>query len=146
MTPDEYMTSRVDDQIAWYEHKSAWNQRGFKRMRILEIFAAAAIPILSGYSQDRLTIQVTIAILGGLIAIIAGLMGLFQFQENWTQYRSTCEGLRHEKILYETKTAPYDGEQPFPIFVQRVESLISSETARWTQSQIPGKDDTEGRH
>src|ERR1051325_12066131 len=88
MTPDEYMTSRVDDQIAWYERKSAWNQRGFKRMRVLEIFAAAAIPILSGYSQNRLTIQITIALLGGLIAVIAGLVGLFQFQENWTQYRS----------------------------------------------------------
>ncbi|HEY6137407.1 MAG TPA: DUF4231 domain-containing protein [Thermoanaerobaculia bacterium] len=141
MTPDEYMTSRVDDQIAWYERKSAWNQRGFKRMRVLEIFAAAAIPILSGYSQNRLTIQITIALLGGLIAIIAGLMGLFQFQENWTQYRSTCEGLRHEKILYETKSEPYDGEQPFPLFVQRVESLISSETGRWTQSRSGKKEE-----
>ena len=136
------MTSRVDDQIAWYERKSAWNQRGFKRMRILEIFAAAAIPILSGYSQNRLTIQITIALLGGLIAVIAGLVGLFQFQENWTQYRSTCEGLRHEKILYETKSEPYDGAQPFPLFVQRVESLISSETARWTQSRSSKKEES----
>lgn len=141
MTPDEYMTSRVDDQIAWYEHKSAWNQRGFKRMRILEIFAAAAIPILAGYSQNRLTIQITIAILGGLIAIIAGLMGLFQFQENWTQYRSTCEGLRHEKILYETKAPPYDGENAFALFVQSIESLVSSETARWSQSRSGKKEE-----
>src|ERR1044072_835751 len=141
MTPDEYMTSRVDDQIAWYDRKSAWNQRGFKRLRILEIAAAASIPILSGYSQNHLTIQVTIALLGGLIAVIAGLMGLYQFQENWTQYRSTCEGLRHEKILYETKSEPYDGEHAFSLFVQRVESLISSETSRWTQSRSGKKEE-----
>jgi hypothetical protein len=141
MTPDEYMTSRVDDQIAWYDRKSAWSQRGFKRLRILEIVAASSIPILSGFSDKRVEIQVTIAILGGLIAVIAGLMGLYQFQENWTQYRSTCEGLRHEKILYETKSEPYDGEHAFSLFVQRIESLISSETTRWTQSRSGKKEE-----
>jgi Protein of unknown function (DUF4231) len=141
MTAEEYMTSRVDDQIKWYDGKSAWNQRWFKRVRILEIVAASSIPILSGFSQDNRSIQVTIALLGGLIAVIAGLMGLYQFQENWTQYRSTCEGLRHEKILYETKSEPYDGENAFPLLVQRVESLISSESTRWTQSRSGKKEE-----
>src|ERR1044071_10149994 len=141
MTPDEYVTSRGDDQIAWYDRKSAWSQRGFKRLRLLEIVAASSIPILSGFSDKRVEIQVTIAILGGLIAVIAGLMGLYQFQENWTQYRSTCEGLRHEKILYETKSEPYDGEHAFSLFVQRIESLISSETTRWTQSRSGKKEE-----
>ena len=139
MTPDEYMQERVDKQIAWYDAKSGANQRGFKRARIIEIIAATLIPILSGYSDKWFGIQVTVAVLGGAIAVAAGLTGLHQYQENWRQFRSTCEALRHEKYLYETKGDPYNVADPFPLFVQRIESLISTEHARWTQSMRGGK-------
>jgi hypothetical protein len=133
MDQDEYVKSRVDDQIDWYNKKSSFNQSWFRRLRILEIVAAALIPLLAAYA-DWDPLKIVVAALGLVIAVIAGVLGLFQFQENWTAYRSTCEALKQEKFLFLTKTEPYDQPEPFPLFVQRVEGLMSKEHSAWSQS------------
>lgn len=133
MNQEEYLQNRVDDQIAWYDSKSASNQRWFRRLRIIEIVAAALIPLLAGYA-DWDVVKIVVAFLGLVIAVIAGVLGLFQYQENWTAYRSTCESLKQEKYLFLTKTEPYDHKDPFPLFVQRVEGLMAKEHSAWAQS------------
>jgi hypothetical protein len=37
---------RLNKQIDFYDEKSAWNQNGFKRTKIIELIAAALIPLL----------------------------------------------------------------------------------------------------
>jgi hypothetical protein len=49
MTTNDYLTYRVDNQIDWYDKKSSWNQRLYKRLQILQIVAAASIPIFAGF-------------------------------------------------------------------------------------------------
>ena len=61
------------------------------------------------------------------------MLGLFQYQELWTGYRTTCEALKQEKYLFLTRTEPYDEIEPFPLFVQRIENLISTEHSNWIQ-------------
>ncbi len=39
----EYFEHRLDDQIIWYEKRSAANQAAYKRLRLMEISAAAAV-------------------------------------------------------------------------------------------------------
>ena len=134
MNEKEFLKQRVDDQINWYDRKSQFNQRWYKILRFAEIIAAAAIPFLAAYfSKEIPVIQFIVGFLGFLIAVIAGIVGLYQFQERWVEYRTTCESLRHEKYLYLTKSEPYNVKTPFPLFVQRVESLISIENSRWAQ-------------
>jgi len=133
MNQDEYIKSRVDDQIDWYNKKSSFNQNWFRRLRIIEIVAAALIPMLVAYA-DWDPLKVVVAALGLVIAVIAGILGLFQFQENWTSYRNACESLKQEKFLFLTKTEPYDQNEPFPLFVQRVEGLMAKEHSAWAQS------------
>jgi hypothetical protein len=134
MNEEQFIKERVDDQISWYDKKSQFNQRCYKYLRVIEIAAAAAIPFLVGYVTDSTpAIRVIIGSLGFIIAVIAGVVGLYQFQENWVEYRTTCESLRHEKYLFLTKTEPYNVDNPFALFVQRVESLVSSENTRWSQ-------------
>src|SRR5215469_4493893 len=96
---------RLEDQIDWYDRKSRSAQRIFKRIKIVEIFAAAAIPFLAGlsYPHDKL---VTGA-LGVIITILEGLLHLNQYQQNWSSYRSTCETLKHEKFVYLAHAGPY---------------------------------------
>jgi hypothetical protein len=36
---------RLEDQIDWYDKKSAFNQSCFKRIKIIELIAAALIPL-----------------------------------------------------------------------------------------------------
>ena len=47
MEEAEYLEQRLDDQINWYDKKSSANQAAFKRLRLIEIIAAAAIPLLA---------------------------------------------------------------------------------------------------
>ena len=133
MNPDDYIKERVDGQIEWYDRKSAMNQRWFRWLRIVEIVAAASIPLLVGYADSIIEFKVVVGILGLLIAVIAGVLGLYQFQENWTGYRTTCEALKQEKYLFLTKTQPYDQGDSFALFVQRVENFISKEHSTWSQ-------------
>lgn len=133
MNPDDYIKDRVDGQIEWYDSKSGTNQCWFRWLRIVEIIAAASIPLLVGYTDSISELKVVVGILGLLIAVIAGVLGLYQFQENWTGYRTTCEALKQEKYLFLTKTQPYDQGDSFALFVQRVETLISKERTNWGQ-------------
>jgi hypothetical protein len=134
MTPDEYIQQRLDDQINWYSTKSQTNQIWFKRLRILEILCAATIPFLAGFiSESTDYLRIVIGILGLTIAVIAGVLSIFKFQENWIEYRSTSEMLKHEKYMFMTKASPYNVQDSFPLLVNRVESLISKENTNWAQ-------------
>lgn len=132
ITSDEYLTQRVQDQIDWYDKKSVWNQRCFKRLRIVEIIAAAMIPLLTAFTEPIIT-KYIVGILGVMITIIAGILALYQFQERWAEYRTTCESLIKEKYLFTTKAEPYTGADAFSLLVQRVETLISKENTNWGQ-------------
>jgi hypothetical protein len=133
MNDEEYITSRVDEQIDWYDKKSQSAQCWFKWLRSSEIVAAAAIPLIAGFATDPFPVMLTVGILGASIAVISAAISLNQFQENWTEYRTTCESLKHEKFLYLTNAEPYHEEEPYRLFVQRVESLICKENSAWSQ-------------
>ena len=131
---------RLEDQIAWYDRKSLSNQRIYKRIKIVEILAAAVIPFLAAFKQPYLA-QVTGG-LGVVITVLEGMLHLNQYQQNWTAYRSTCESLKHEKYAYLGKAAPYStAADPHALLAERIESLISQEGAKWTTSrqQEPGQ-------
>jgi hypothetical protein len=134
MDQAEYLKNRVDEQISWYDRKSASNQRWFYRLRMIEIIAAAAIPLLASYSAIAVELRILVGVLGGIVAVIAAVVALYQFQENWTAYRSTCESLKQEKHLFLTRTEPYQDSDAFPLFVHRVEGLMAEQRAAWMQN------------
>ncbi|HEY6489465.1 MAG: DUF4231 domain-containing protein [Terracidiphilus sp.] len=137
LTPDPTLDpiyGRLEDQIDWYDRKSRAAQRIFKRIKIVEILGAAAIPFLAGlnYPGDKLVTGG----LGVLITILEGLLHLNQYQQNWTNYRSTCEALRHEKFVYLAKAGPYTtAPDPRALLAERVESTVSQEHAQWASVQ-----------
>jgi hypothetical protein len=142
MNEDEYIASRVDEQIGWYDKKSRSAQHWFKRLRGTEIVAAAAIPVIAGFASDPFPVAFVVAVLGASIAVISAAIGLNQFQENWTEYRKTCEALKYEKFLYLTRADPYHEEDAFRLFVQRVESLLVNENRAWSQYTQASIEDT----
>jgi hypothetical protein len=125
---------RLEDQIGWYDRKSMTNQRYFKRIKMVEIAAAAIIPFLSAFSLPRM-MWVTGG-LGVLITVLEGMLHLNQYQQNWIAYRSTCESLKHEKYVYLGKAAPYASTpDPHALLAERIESLVSQEHAKWASVQ-----------
>ena len=134
ISPEEYIEQRLNDQIGWYDRKSTANQRWFKRLRFAEIVAATTIPFLSGFADKSSSIKIAIGALGVFVAVIASVLGLLQLQVHWMQYRATAELLRKEKFLFLTQTDPYNKDDAFHLFVQRVEALLSKENTEWAQS------------
>lgn len=133
MGEEEYLKNRLDDQIKWYESKSATNKKKFHYLKISEIIISISVPLLAGYIDEFYRIKFLIGIMSYLVAIIAGLIVLLRYNENWVSYRTTAESLKHEKYMYLTHSGPYKETTNFNLLVERVESLISKENSNWTQ-------------
>jgi len=139
MDEERYMSERVDHQINWYSKRSARNKKSFLNFQIGAILSAASIPIIAQF-LDFSWVSMTIAVLGGVSAVIASVVSLSQFRERWTDYRTTAETLKHEKFLYLTGAGPYEDERNFPRFVEAIESLISQENTAWKQRVYENKE------
>lgn len=134
MTDQEYLDQRVNDQINWYDRKSAWHKKWFMRMKIAETILALFIPFLTGYittGTGTMVLKVTIGLIGVAVAALANLITLLKFQENWISYRSISESLRYEQYLYLTQAGPYKDSSALALFAERVEGILSRENSQW---------------
>jgi hypothetical protein len=133
LAPDP-ITERLEDQINWYDKKSRFSRRWFKWLKMIEIICAAVIPFLAASSIPRP--EVAAGILGVLITVFEGTLQLNRFHENWIDYRSTCEALKHEKYMFLAEAGPYaSGEKLRALLAERVESLVSQEHSKWASVQ-----------
>lgn len=130
---------RLEDEIAWYSGKSKAAQHTYKRLKVVEIIAAAAIPFIAGVKVvPHLPVDTAMVAgaLGVLVTVIEGVIHLNQYQQNWTSYRATSEALKHEKFTYLAKAGPYaSAADPHALLAERVESQVSQEGGRWAANQ-----------
>jgi hypothetical protein len=124
---------RLENQIGWYDRKSAYNQQRFKAIKVSQIVVAAIVPVLAAVAQVP---RWVLGALGAAVVVLEGLQQLFQYQQNWITYRSTCEALKHEKFLYLADAGPYmHTKRKDGLLAERIEGLVSQEHARWTSGQ-----------
>ena len=126
-----YLKERVEDQIEWMNGKSKWNQTRYKTIKVMEIVAAALVPLLSGYQTTQAYLGFIVGILGVAIVILTSLRQLNKYQENWLTYRTTLESMKREKFLFEACAPPYDDESAYQKFVMNIESLLAKENESW---------------
>lgn len=125
--------ARLEDQIAWYDRKSNYNQKCFKVLKVWTIGVAAIVPLLAAFGMKDPRI---FAALTASIAVVEGIQQLNQYHANWIAFRSTCEALKHEKYLFVSSAGPYNGPaNPVVLLAERVESLVSQEHAKWASGQ-----------
>jgi hypothetical protein len=132
---EDYLKTRVNDQINWYERKASANKNAYKRSQVLSILCGAAIPILTVF-EGQAAIAVSrplIALLGGTVAVLSAIVSLYKFQEYWVKYRTAAQLLQREKNLFLTQTEPYNSERAFPLFVQNCEAIMAAENSEWNQ-------------
>lgn len=133
VTPEEYIETRLEDQIEWYGRKSSSNQRMYKRLQLITVVSSSSIPFLSAYTSEYNFIAIIVGVIGVTVAAITAVNSLYKYQENWISYRSTSESLKLQKFLYLTGTDPYHEEGAFNLLVQNVEMIISKENATWSK-------------
>lgn len=139
-TEEEYLQTRVLDQIKWFDKKSTANKKSFITLKVLEIILALTIPFLTGYiTKENLDLKLLVGIIGIVVAIITSIVTLVKYQENWIQYRTVAESLKKEKFLFLARTGPYKEGNAFTTFVERFESLISDSNTKWVSYIVSNK-------
>src|ERR1700759_1253748 len=129
----DVIMQRLEDQISWYSAKSRDAHRMYRRLKMIEIIAAALIPFVAGLHFPYVAMMT--GGLGVLVTVIEGLIHLNQYQQNWTTYRATAEGLKHEKYMYLAKAGSYaSATDPHAMLAEHVEGMVSQEGARWVAS------------
>ena len=143
---DDPIIARTEDQINWYDAKSIKLQKTYKRIKVVEIVAAALIPFLSALhlsgtsSHLPITIGTITALLGVLITILEGVLQLNQYQQTWVTYRATCEALKHEKFTYIAGAGVYaSAANAHALLAERAETIGSQENTKWASLQQPQK-------
>jgi hypothetical protein len=125
---------RLEEQIEWYAQSSSRNKLWYWWIKITQIVAAACIPFMGTFPWKH-GAWITGG-LGVLITILEGLLQLNQSHQNWINYRSTCEALKHEKYLYLGHAGPYaSATEAHSLLAERIESLIAQEAAKWNSIQ-----------
>ncbi len=152
----KYVKERLQDQQEWYCEKASLNKKRFMRFQTTIIILGALIPLIVVFDNFAEGLFGKLDVLDGLpglisaiiaatIAILAGIDKLTQPQTNWFNYRSNEEMLKKEEWMYHYLVGPYKGLSKGDAekqLVERVESVISADIARFAQAEYKKEEDT----
>jgi hypothetical protein len=125
---ERYLKERYFPQIDWYDKKAKQNKRIYIVFQWILIILSAATPIIIALDLAK---PIPI-IISAIVAILTTGIKTFKFQENWINYRTTCETLKKEIHFYKACIDDYASVKDKEAkFVERVESLISRENTLW---------------
>ena len=128
----EYLQKRYYPETKWYNQKSLYNQNRYKTLQVALIVLSALTPILILIDFRVPNPKIIPVATSVLVAILSATLKTFKFEENWLNYRTTCETLTKEIFFYQAKLHEYkDVADPEGMFVERVEALISRENTLW---------------
>ncbi len=129
---------RLQQQIAWYDRESMRAMAYYKTIKILQLVAAATVPVLAGLGASG---WVTGSV-GSAIVVMEGIQQLFRYHEYWHSYRAACEALRRETWIFEARAGAYRAaEEPDTLLAERLHEITSQESARWMSIRAEEKND-----
>lgn len=129
-TNSNYLSDRLENQIAWYSKKATNNKFRFHFLQMMILIIGAAIPIVNIIDFAPFETRIISSILGSITVTITGIIQLKKYHENWMMYRSTEEALKKEKHTYQNEVGEYSGltpEERLKRLVENVESMISNQ-------------------
>jgi len=134
-TFEKYLSDRYLAEISWYDKKSMRNQIWYRTLQWSLIVLSALTPVVIALTQEAKPVPMLKSlslITSVLVAILATSLKTFKFEENWLNYRTTCETLKKEIHFFDAGIDEYkDSPDREGLFVKRVEALISRENTLW---------------
>ena len=124
---EEYLTSRFNPQLEWYERKSTRYKKYSQTLNVITIVGGILTPIFGsgGYRQATL-------ITATIVAVGLAMLKFFKFEELWHTYRTTIESLKREQIHFTYNVDIYSGApEPGKLFIERTESILGGEHVSW---------------
>lgn len=137
-----YINQRIKLKVNEFRRKAEQNQRNYYFGQSLAIITAASVPVLSAFSASgEATFPIwPIALCGGASAVIAGLLSLFKFQENWLRYRSAYQDLDSNLSQFNISTGIYSHRNnAFDLLVENCENILKAEIGQRTENRSPNK-------
>jgi hypothetical protein len=129
----ERALARCQRLIKWYTKEKRRQRLAYQTFQVAAILLSGLTPILILWSDDPAGWT---ALPAALAAIAIGLLGIFQWKENYVRFAYVSEALQSEKNKFVTRTTTdYDKSlseyEALSNFVTRVESLVMSEVSDW---------------
>jgi hypothetical protein len=137
---DDPLIGHLDRQIGWFDRNAARSMRWHFRLRLGQILAAAAIPVLQ-IAGDHVALRVVVGALGGLIVVLQGVDSLHHYGEHHVAWRATERQLSAERWLFSISAGAYQGLPPLDgearqLLAERVHAIESQEHEQWRSQQL----------
>ncbi len=137
LSTQDYLANRVQQYQGWYDGKAVQAKSRYLRMRAFSVVGGGLVPVLvnvpwKGAVLGVPILQAAVTAISLLVVIVVSLESVFHYREQWKNYRSTEQGIGHEKFLYQTRVGRYAGlsdDDAFRLLVVRVEEAIAAENA-----------------
>lgn len=129
---ERYRKQRYDDQVKWYDKKAIRSHNAYNIFQWSLTILSALTPIFIILTVAENWIKWLAVGIAVCVVISNAALKAFKYQENWINYRTTCETLRKEIHFYTAGVQGYNtADDKEALFVDRVESLISRENTLW---------------
>lgn len=135
-TTRNYIENRLIVQITWYDGKSAYNQKMYKRLIAATTIISALIPVVTMLVDMDFSIifKIIIVVLSSSVTVLTGISSVFNYKELWTQYRHNCEMLKSILHRYYTKVGEFSSgteQERFERLVESCERYFTVEFDKW---------------
>ena len=126
---------RCAEQIGWYERHAGRARFLYRTFQSAVVILAGLTPVLALWEFERYDV-----LPAALASVLAAIIGLWAWQENWVRFAATAEALKSELVKFQTRTGEaygvgLDEETVLNNFVARIEGLASGELAAWGARQ-----------
>lgn len=131
MEINQYISTRINEQITWFSKESKFNKYSYYTYKFILTASAATIPVLTTY-LDVSGFKAGIGVFSIITAFLANINSLFSFKDKWLIYRSASEYLKSERYLYEGNAGKYkDNPAKDSLLVDSIENYLSNINAQW---------------
>lgn len=149
MEKDEYIKSRLDDQINYFDSNAIKNQKWYRRLKttsiVCNVLTTMSIALAFTVPEDM---KVYMGILSLILSTI--VLATYQWEEfqnygaKWEKFRLVAEQLKSEKVMFLTNTGKYQGlsqdKEGLSLLVESVENFIrGTDISYFTLMVEPGK-------
>jgi len=132
MSPEKYVTERLDQYQQWYDRKSVGAKSRNMTMRAASVVGAAIVPVIVNLKLPYDVGNYLATVISLAVVMLVSLESVYHFGDQWRNYRTTEQFLMREKTLFRTGDGPYRGlkkEAAFSLLVERREGQISAENS-----------------
>lgn len=129
-------------ELYFYSSQALLYKRLFICLSLFTVLMPAAVTGISSFAIiTPIYVKILITVFSAISTVSAGILGIFKVRDHWINYRTNCERLKREIILYTEKIAPHDGiteEQSYKLFIERCEDIIGDERTQWRKNNKAG--------